>query len=154
MKSVYSNLYNYLQLATVIQETLRLYPALPVVTRATLKDIKFKDILIPKGMNIWVPVAMLQQHPHIWGPNAHEFNPERFSQGVTGACKIPQAFIPFGLGARICVGQHFAMTQLKLILSLILPKFCLSLSPTYQHSPAYGVLLEPQHGIPLHVRRV
>lgn len=154
MKSVYSNLYNYLQLATVIQETLRLYPALPVVTRATLKDIKFKDILIPKGMNIWVPVAMLQQHPHIWGPNAHEFNPERFSQGVTGACKIPQAFIPFGLGAHICVGQHFAMTQLKLILSLILPKFCLSLSPTYQHSPAYGVLLEPQHGIPLHVRRV
>ena len=154
MKSVYSNLYNYLQLATVIQETIRLYPALPVVTRATLKDIKFKDILIPKGMNIWVPVAMLQQHPHIWGPNAHEFNPERFSQGVTGACKIPQAFIPFGLGARICVGQHFAMTQLKLILSLILPKFCLSLSPTYQHSPAYGVLLEPQHGIPLHVRRV
>ena len=154
MKEVYSNLYNYLQLAMVIQETLHLYPALPVVTRAALQDIKFKDILIPKGMNVWVPVAMLQQHPDIWGPDAHEFNPERFAQGVTGSCKIPQAFIPFGLSARICVGQHFAMTQLKLILSLTLSKFCLSLSPTYQHSPAYGVLLEPQHGIPLHVKRV
>lgn len=154
MKEIYSNLYNYLQLAMVIQETLRLYPALPVVTRAAVQDFKFKDILIPKGMNIWVPVAMLQQHPDIWGPDAHEFNPERFAQGVTGACKIPQAFIAFGLSARICVGQHFAMAQLKLILSLTLSKFCLSLSPTYQHSPAYGVLLEPQHGIPLHVKRV
>ena len=105
-------------------------------------------------MNIWVPIAMLQQHLDTWGPDAHEFNPERFSQGVTGVCKIPQAFIPFGLGAHICVGLHFAMTQLKLILSLTLSKFCLSLSPTYQHSLAYGVLLEPQHGIPLHVKRV
>ncbi|KAL0007491.1 hypothetical protein SO802_008993 [Lithocarpus litseifolius] len=129
-------------------------PALPVVTRAALQDIKFKDILIPKGMNIWVPVATLQQHPDIWGPDAHEFNPDRFAQGVIGACKIPQAFIPFGLAARICVGQHLAMTQLKLILSLTLSKFCLSLSPTYQHSPAYGVLLGPQHGIPLHVKSV
>ena len=59
MKEVYSNLYNYLQLAMVIQETLHLYPALPVVTRVALQDIKFKDILIPKGMNMWVPVAML-----------------------------------------------------------------------------------------------
>lgn len=85
MKEVNSNLYNFLQLAMVIQETLRLYPAFPVVTRAALQDIKFKDILFPKGMNIWVPVAMLQQHPDIWGPDAHEFNPERFAQGVTGA---------------------------------------------------------------------
>lgn len=74
MKEVYSNLYNYLQLAMVIQEILRLYPVLPVVTRAALQDIKFKDILIPKGMNVWVPVAMLQQHPDIWGTDAHEFN--------------------------------------------------------------------------------
>ena len=40
MKEVYSNLYNYLQLAMVIQETLHLYPALPVVTRAALEDVR------------------------------------------------------------------------------------------------------------------
>ncbi|ONI22295.1 hypothetical protein PRUPE_2G119600 [Prunus persica] len=127
----------------VIQETLRLYPPAVFVVRQAFEDIELNNILIPKGMNIQIPVPMLQQLPDVWGPDALEFNPKRFEHGVLGACKFPQAYIPFGFGPRICV-----------ILSLILSKFCFSLSHAYQHCPAFRLVIEPDHGLNLHMRRV
>ncbi|CAB4269420.1 unnamed protein product [Prunus armeniaca] len=97
---------------------------------------------------------MLQQLPDVWGPDALEFNLKRFEHGVLGACKCPQAYIPFGFGPRICVGQHLAMTEMEVILSLILSKFCFSHSPAYQHCPVFRLVIEPDHGLNLHVRRV
>lgn len=139
----------------VTQETLRLYSPSTVVAREALEDIELKGILIPKGTNIQIPIPIVHRLPDIWGPDAHEFNPKRFEHGIAGACKFPQAYMPFGVGARICTGQHLAMTELKVILSLILSKFSFSLSPEYQHSPAYTlVIMEPEHGVSLHMRRV
>lgn len=138
----------------VIQETLRLYPPAGFVFREALDDIKFKDIVIPKGMGIQVPIPILQQNPEAWGSDAHEFNPERFANGVTAACKFPHAYMPFGAGPRACAGQHFALAELKVILSLLLSKFSFSLSPSYQHCPVVRVNIVPGNGIILHVRRV
>ena len=67
-------------------------------------------------------------------------------------CKTPQAYMPFGLGSCVCVGQHFTMIELKVILSLILSKFCFSLSPAYQHSPTFRLVIVPEHGVTLRVR--
>ncbi|KAJ0112763.1 hypothetical protein Patl1_00057 [Pistacia atlantica] len=145
---------NMKTLTMVIQETLRLYPPAVFVVREALEDIKFKEIVIPKGMNIQIPIPMLQQNTELWGPDAHEFNPERFGKGILGACKFPQAYIPFGAGSRTCVGQNFAMIELKVILSLILSKFCFSLSPAYHHSPAHRLVLEPGNGVRLIVTRL
>ena len=72
----------------VIQETLRLYPPAAFVIRAALEDITFKDIMISKGMNIQIPVPILQQQCDLWGPDAHKFNPERFAHGIVGACNV------------------------------------------------------------------
>ena len=112
-----------------------------------LEDITFKDIMISKGINMWIPIPILQQHYDLWGPDAHKFNPERFAYGIVGACKTPQAYMPFGVGSRVCVGQHFAMTELKVILSLILSKFCFSLSLAYQHSPTFRLVIVLEHGV-------
>ena len=136
----------------VIQETLRLYPPAAFVIRAALEDIKFKDIMISKGMNIQIPIPILQQQCDLWGADAHKFNPERFAHGIVGACKNPQAYMPFGVGPHVCAGQHFAMTELKVILTLILSKFCFSLSLGYQHSPAFRLVIVPEHGVTLRVR--
>ncbi|XP_068478705.1 cytochrome P450 714C2-like [Phaseolus vulgaris] len=141
-------------LTMVIQETLRLYPPATFVVRAALQDVNLKGFLIPKGMNIQIPVSVLQHDPGLWGPDAHKFNPERFANGVLGACKVPQAYMPFGIGARVCVGQHLAMTELKVILSLILMKFHFSLSPSYLHSPAFHLVIEPGHGVVLQMSRI
>ena len=136
----------------VIQETLRLYPPAAFVIRAALEDITFKDIMISKGMNIQIPIPILQQQCDLWGPDAHKFNPERFAHGIVGACKTPQSYMPFGVGPHVCAGQHFAMIELKVILTLILSKFCFSLSPGYQHSPAFRLVIVPEHGVTLRVK--
>ena len=138
----------------VIQETLRLYPSGQFITREALEDIKLKSILIPKGVHIRIPVSMLHQDTALWGPDAHEFNPERFENGILGACKLPQAYVPFGIGQRICVGQHLAMTELKVILSLLLSKFSFSLSQNYRHSPASRLVIEPEYGVNLLIERL
>lgn len=141
-------------LTMVIQETLRLYPPVAYMVRETMQDMKFKDIEIPKGTNLQIVKPILHQNPDIWGPDVHQFNPERFADGSRGACKVPQAYVPFGAGPRICLGQHFAMQELKVILSLILSRFSFTLSPEYRHAPAFKLVIEPKHGAYLHVRRL
>lgn len=153
-KLITTTLHLYLQLTMVIQESLRLYPPAFFLAREAFETITFKNIVVPKGVVLVVPIPYLHQNPDIWGPNAHKFNPERFANGVFNACNSPQAYMPFGVGSRICAGQHLAMTELKVILSLILSKFCFSLSPAYQHSPSYKILTEPEHGVILCMRRM
>lgn len=138
----------------VIQEALRLYPPSAFLAREALQDINLKGIRISKGCNIQIPIAFLHQQPELWGKDAHMFKPERFADGTARACRVPQAYMPFGAGSRICVGQHFAMAELKVILSLVLSKYSFSLSPAYCHSPAFQLVIKPQHGIKLHVRRL
>ena len=73
----------------VIQETLRLYPLAAFVNREALEDITFKDMMMPKGINIQIPIPILQQHYDLWGLDAHKFNPKRFAHEIVGACKTP-----------------------------------------------------------------
>lgn len=131
----------------VIHETLRLFPPTVFVVRTALEDIEFKGIMIPKGMNMQIPIPILHRDRDLWGPDAHKFDPERFAHGIVGACKTPQAYMPFGVGSRVCAGQHFAMTELKVILSLVLSKFCFSLSPAYRHSPVFRLVIVPENGV-------
>ncbi|CAI9781635.1 unnamed protein product [Fraxinus pennsylvanica] len=106
------------------------------------------------GVNIQIPIPILHQDPDLWHSDVHQFNPERFADGTAGACKIAQAYMPFGLGSRTCAGQHFAMAELKVILSLILSKFSFSLSLAYQHSPVFRLVIQPEHGVNLQFEKL
>ncbi|THU56927.1 hypothetical protein C4D60_Mb11t22360 [Musa balbisiana] len=140
-------------LTMVIQETLRLYPPGAYVARETMQEMEFGGVRIPKGVSIFVQSSALHHDPSIWGPDVLEFNPERFARGVLGACQLPQTYLPFGVGPRTCLGQHFAMTELKVLLSLILLRFSISLSPNYRHSPALRLIVEPEHGVELLLKK-
>ncbi|XP_060673794.1 cytochrome P450 714C2-like [Ziziphus jujuba] len=124
----------------VIQEVLRLYPVVIFVSRQALEDVKVGEMLVPKGVNIWIWMLELHRDPALWGPDAHKFNPERFANGVSGACKCPHAYLPFGVGGRVRPGQSLAMVELKILFALIVSNFTLSVSPKYRHSPIYGLL--------------
>ncbi|CAK9183291.1 unnamed protein product [Ilex paraguariensis] len=100
-------------LTMVINESMRLYPTAPIITREALQEMKFGGLTIPKGVTIWTFLPMLHQDPEIWGPDANKFNPERFANGVTAACKLPQVFMPFGFGPRLCLGMPFALQNSK-----------------------------------------
>uniref|UniRef100_A0A1W7HBP2 Cytochrome P450 n=1 Tax=Scoparia dulcis TaxID=107240 RepID=A0A1W7HBP2_SCODU len=142
------------QLHMVIQETMRLYPPAPTLAREAFKDMKIGNILVPKGVNIWTMVATLHTDTTIWGPDALEFKPQRFENGIAGACKSPGCYIPFGFGQRVCVGQHLAMVELKLLMALIVSNFSFSLSPNYVHSPSMTMIIEPKHGVDILIKKL
>ncbi|KAJ4819798.1 Cytochrome P450 [Rhynchospora pubera] len=141
-------------LTMVIQETLRLFPPASLVARETFRDIKIGTLHVPKNVNMWIPISTMHHDKSIWGPDADKFNPDRFANGISGSCKKPYVFMPFGIGARTCLGQNLAMVELKVILGLILSKFSFALAPEYQHSPAFRIVVEPEFGMPLIMKKV
>ncbi|KAL4312469.1 hypothetical protein GQ457_01G039030 [Hibiscus cannabinus] len=138
----------------VIQEALRLYPPGAFVSREALEETQLGNMIIPKGVCIWTLIPTLHRDAEIWGPDANEFKPERFSNGVSKACKFPQAYIPFGVGPRLCLGKNLAMIQLKIVLAIIISKFAFTLSPKYQHSPAYRMMVEPENGVQILIQNI
>ncbi|KAG9443321.1 hypothetical protein H6P81_014661 [Aristolochia fimbriata] len=144
-----ANSINRLKMLTlVINESLRLYSPPIHVVREAVQDMELSGIFLPKGVTMLIPVSMVHHDHDIWGSDANEFKPERFANGVMAASKFPHAFLPFGLGPRVCVGQHLAMAELKVVLSLFLSKFSFTISPKYQHSPmARYWMMVPEHGM-------
>ncbi|WCJ30496.1 Cytochrome P450 714A1 [Euphorbia peplus] len=149
-----NSLSNLNAVTMVIQEALRLYPPGAFVSREALEEVQIGNIKVPKGVCIWTLIPTLHRDPNIWGEDANEFKPQRFSEGVSKACKFGQAYIPFGVGSRICIGKNFAMIQLKIILSLIVSSFTFTLSPNYQHSPTFKMIVEPEHGVQIMIRKI
>ncbi|TXG46819.1 hypothetical protein EZV62_026113 [Acer yangbiense] len=137
------------ELTMVIQETLRLYPPMAVVSREAFEDMIFGGINIPKGVNLWTLLLTLHTYPKIWGPYAYKFNPQRFSNGSS-----THLYMPFGVGPRICLGQNLAMVELKMLMALLLSNFSFSLSPKYDHSPTLRLVIEPEHGVQLLVKKL
>ncbi|KAL0393910.1 UNVERIFIED_CONTAM: cytochrome [Sesamum latifolium] len=107
-----------------------------------------------QGVNIWTMVTALHTNTALWGTDALEFKPQRFENGIAGACKSPNAYMPFGFGQRVCVGQHLAMVELKLVMALILTNFSFTLSPNYVHSPVLKIIIEPKHGVHIMVKKL
>ncbi|XP_031498626.1 cytochrome P450 709B2-like [Nymphaea colorata] len=132
-----------------LMETLRLYPPVLLMLRKTAKELKLGNVLIPKDVTITLPILMVHRKPEYWGEDADEFNPLRFSQGLSRAGKHPNAMMPFSFGPRVCVGQSFAMMEGKLVLAMILQRYSFSLSPGYKHAPFRLLTLRPQFGLPI-----
>ncbi|XP_020239482.1 cytochrome P450 714A1 [Cajanus cajan] len=145
---------NLKALTMVIQESLRLYGPAVTAAREVMSEMKLGEHVLPKGINMWLFLPSLHRDPDNWGPDAKEFKPERFAGGVSAACKYPQAYAPFGLGSRICLGQNFALLEIKQVLCLLLSKFSFAVSPNYRHCPVYRMLLIPKYGVSLLVSKV
>ncbi|KAI9100943.1 hypothetical protein K1719_024067 [Acacia pycnantha] len=143
---------SHLKIVTMIlYEVLRLYPPVTRQDRLAAKDMKLGDLFVPAGVQIFVPILMLHHDEDLWGSDAKEFKPERFSEGILKAGKgnSPAPFLPFGSGARTCIGKNFSLLQAKMALSLILQHFWFELSPSYSHAPIISLTLQPQHGLHL-----
>ncbi|KAJ6363661.1 hypothetical protein OIU78_003772 [Salix suchowensis] len=136
----------------VILETLRLYCPVLETLKETSKATNLGDFLIPKGVFITIQLVQLHRSREYWGEDANDFNPLRFRNGVSQAAKHPNAFLSFGMGPRTCLGQNFAMLEVKLVLSLLLQRFSFLLSPEYKHAPANYLTMEPQYGVPAAVK--
>uniref|UniRef100_A0A6N2N2Q7 Cytochrome P450 n=1 Tax=Salix viminalis TaxID=40686 RepID=A0A6N2N2Q7_SALVM len=141
-------------LSMILNESLRLYPPTIATIRRSKADVELGGYKIPRGTELLIPILALHHDQSIWGHDANEFNPGRFSNGVARAAKHHVAFIPFGLGARTCIGQNLAILQAKLTLAIILQRFSFRLATSYQHAPTVLMLLYPQFGAPIIFQRL
>ncbi|XP_078538752.1 ultra-long-chain fatty acid omega-hydroxylase isoform X4 [Lissotriton helveticus] len=105
-----------------IKESLRLHPAVTAVSRRCTEDIKLPDgRVIPKGITCLISIYGTHHNPAVW-PEPEVYNPHRFDP-ENSKDRSPHAFIPFSSGPRNCIGQNFAMSELKVVLALTLLRF-------------------------------
>ncbi|XP_016948831.1 cytochrome P450 4d1 [Drosophila biarmipes] len=102
-----------------IKETLRMYPSVPLLGRKVLEDCEINGKLIPAGTNIGISPLYLGRREELFSePNS--FKPERFDVVTTAEKLNPYAYIPFSAGPRNCIGQKFAMLEIKAIVANVL----------------------------------
>uniref|UniRef100_A0A803MDE7 Cytochrome P450 n=1 Tax=Chenopodium quinoa TaxID=63459 RepID=A0A803MDE7_CHEQI len=145
----YSDINSLTIVNMIINETLRFYPPVSSLSRIIHTNTKLKQLTLLNGMEVNMPTIMVHRDQELWGDDANEFNPNRFSEGVVNATKVPGSFIPFGGGPRICIGKNFALIEAKLALTKILQHFSFELSPSYVHAPMCLAAMVPQFGAPL-----
>ena len=101
----------------VVNETLRLYPSVPITSRTTSKTVELGGVTIPAGSVIILPIYAVHHHRGLWDqPEA--FDPARFEADRAKA-RHRYAFMPFGVGPRICIGSAFAMLEAVTILAVL-----------------------------------
>ncbi|KAF7090833.1 hypothetical protein CFC21_093527 [Triticum aestivum] len=153
-KPEYEGLSRLKTVTMILHEVLRLYPSATVFSRKTYKDMDIGGVRYPSGVFIEVPVLFINHDPDIWGSDVNEFKPDRFAQGISKASKHPGAFLSFGWGPRVCIGQNFAMLEAKMALSMILQHFEFELAPSYTHAPHTVMTLQPMHGAQIKIRAI
>lgn len=110
-------------LEAVIKETLRLYPSVPLFQRTAEEDIVIDRCTIPKGTTcVIIPFALHRDESQF--VEAESFMPKRFlPENAALRNHHPYSYVPFSAGARNCVGQKFAMLELKVMLTYIFRNF-------------------------------
>jgi cytochrome P450 len=141
----YSDVSKFEFATQVIQEALRLYPPFWMVDRMALSDDRVGDLVIPRGSTVVVFIYGAHHAGQYW-ENPEAFDPERFAKGNEKLHK-PFAYLPFGAGPRGCIGGNYAMLQILMILSVLIRKYDLKLSPGQAIEPRPMVILRPKDGI-------
>ncbi len=134
------------QTRNVFREALRLYPPVSFLPRETVRDECLRDKTVHKGAMVTISPWLLQRHRRVW-PQPDTFNPDRFGDPAQ-ASAIRDAYLPFGKGPRICVGQGFATQEAVLVLAAIVRRF--RLTPTGRPpEPVSRITLRPRTSITL-----
>nr|WCC58139.1 cytochrome P450 [Pharsalia antennata] len=127
----YSDLAEMKFLERCIKECLRLYPSVPLIARVAGEDIKTTTgYIIPKGCDMNIYIYDLHRSPQYW-EDPEKFDPNRFLPENI-AKRHPFAYLPFSAGFRNCIGQRFAILEIKAALCGILRKFKLQAVDTPQ----------------------
>uniref|UniRef100_A0A8D9AC24 Cytochrome P450 4g15 n=1 Tax=Cacopsylla melanoneura TaxID=428564 RepID=A0A8D9AC24_9HEMI len=118
----YEDLCKLEYLDMVIKESLRLYPAAPIIGRHIDEDFDLGNgIILPEGVTVFISIYAVHRDPKYYD-NPNQFDPNRWTPDLV-AQRPPNCFMPFSTGPRNCIGGKYAMMQMKTVLSTILRKY-------------------------------
>ncbi len=129
-------------LRSVLFETLRLYPAAPLIARAAREADTVMGCEVVPGCMITISPWLMHRHRKLWdAPTA--FRPERFIDQAHPWGM--EAFIPFGAGPRVCIGAGFALAEAQIVLASLLQRFQIGLDSDRPVLPKASITLGPDH---------
>jgi len=132
----------------VFNESLRLFPPVSFLPREPLHDTHLRDKFVKKGAMVTISPWLIHRHQTQW-PNPDQFAPDRW-EDATQKDTAKQSFLPFGKGARICVGQGFARQEALLILATIINAYQIEYKNLEEPEPVARVTLRPHKPIALY----
>jgi len=136
-----------------MKEALRLYPPLTSIPRKAAKDCSFGGYAIPRGTPVGISPIHTHHMPSIW-TDPHRFDPERFSPARAEHKRHPYAYLPFGGGAHLCIGQHFADMEVKSVLHQVLRRWRFSVPDGYRMPYQLVPIAKPKDGLPVTLQRL
>lgn len=128
----------YLQ--ALVKETLRLYPTIPFAPRLSLSATELSGFALTKGSRVFCSIYSIHRHKDFW-EDARVFRPERFLHTK------PSAYLPFGLGERVCLGQHLASLEVQLILAVLLAEVSPKVKNSADALPKVAISLQPKKAL-------
>jgi cytochrome P450 len=131
----------------VLEETARLYPPIAAISRVATGADQLAGARVKRGTMVVIAPYVLHRHRLLW-TDPEVFDPERFL-GERRSTHDRFAYIPFGAGARTCIGSAFALQEATLVLAAIVRNFRLKLAPGQRVWPTLRVTLRPEGGLPM-----
>ncbi len=134
------------------KEALRIMPPVPALPRRALRDFTFQGHHIPAGTTVGINPAVVHTDPALW-PEPDRFDPLRFTPDKVAA-RHKYAWVPFGGGAHMCLGLHFATMQTRILAHHILTRYEISAKPGYTPRWQAWPIPRPRDGLRLELRRI
>jgi cytochrome P450 len=129
----------------VFRETLRLYPPITFLPRVSAENTSIDGYKIKRGAMVMISPWTIHRNPAYW-PDPHRFDPDRFDPAQESN-QVAGAYLPFGLGPRVCVGAAFAATEASLILARLCTRFDFETSTESRIRPIARMTTRPNQQI-------
>ena len=127
-----------------LQESQRYFSAVWIIARRAIEADVVGGHHIRRGTTVVVPIHHIHHDPR-WWPDPETFDPNRF---LPGAGERPRsAYLPFGGGRRICIGQSFALMEMVLMAAIMSQRFTFDLAPGYPVELEATLTLRPKNGV-------
>jgi cytochrome P450 len=141
----------------VFREALRLFPPVGFLARQAAQSCPMRDKRVPAGASVVVSPWLIHRHRELWA-RPDEFDPDRFAEGAAEPEGAPapresqrRAYLPFGMGPRVCIGATFALQEATLVLATLAAHFRFEPVPGHVPEPVGRLTIRADNGILLNV---
>ena len=135
---------------SILEETMRLYPPVPILSREAKADDLIRKRRVPAGSIMVAVPWLLHRHKQYWDKPDH-FIPERFLHEGTESKQDRLTYIPFSIGPRVCIGKYFGTVEMTFCLAILARHFQLRVPEGQQVTHECRLTLRPKNNLPMQI---